>query len=619
MRNATGGSASRSAGTLRLAHRSAGYHAYTQGPGSGYVIVAADDECFSSAIIGYSYCGTFDFANMPDAMRLWLEGYDHALNASKRKAAGSKPTAARTGYADIAPLLTSKWGQDAPYNGKCPIIGGKQAPTGCVATALSQIIYYNRYPAVGYNGNVYDYAAMTDTYATGSTQEAEDAVAQLMHDVGLACNMNYGASVSGALNIDGARAMTNHFGYDKSAILLSRDFYSADEWSDMLYGSLASGAPVFYAGLNGSAGHAFVCDGYQNGYFHFNWGWEGISDGYFLIDALNPKDQGTGGSDAGYNLQQEAIFNLKPAEDASDYATLMYCYTDFDVTAKGQSFASTATFTGSFLNYSLVPKDITLGLKVADSTGTATWLDGSDYTATLDTYAGPSQFSIPLSAFPTAEGQYTVYPAYRDNATGTWHEMRVNTTLAKTHLIATVAGSKINFANSSATGKPQLNFSAWSQEPAPGIANAECSVSVSITNNGADFADEISLLMNSYTTGQTEASSLPVSVNIASGGTTSVTFRLTAPAAPDMYKCLIVDSKGEELNAVPPYLNIIAPPSSIDSIDEKSHKAETSVYAPSGVKVLHLKAGEALDTSSLAKGIYIVVSGNAARRIVVGH
>ncbi len=314
-------SASRAAGTVLLAHHSTGYYVYTRGEADGFVIIAADDTFFSNKVIAYSDCGTFSPTRLPDGLRWWLDGCDRASESAAAKRAKTLTASAQPAYADIAPLLSCRWGQDAPYNGKCPFVGNRQAPTGCVATALSQIIYHNKYPATGYQGHAYDYSAMTDTYSAGSTQAAKEAVAQLMYDVGLACNMNYGASVSGALNIDGARAMIDHFGYDKSAILLSRDFYSTEEWTNMLYTSLAAGSPVFYAGLNGRAGHAFVCDGYQDGYFHFNWGWEGISNGYFLIDALNPKDQGTGGSDTGYNLQQEAIFNLKPAEDTSDYTT----------------------------------------------------------------------------------------------------------------------------------------------------------------------------------------------------------------------------------------------------------------------------------------------------------
>ncbi len=554
-------SSSSSADVLQLAHHSTSYYAFTRGEANGFVIVAADKECFANEIIAYSDSGTLDADYLPDGLRWWLDGCDRALEYAKAKGHACH-SSARTVYDDVPPLLSSKWGQGAPYNGKCPIVDGVKAPAGCVATALSQIIYYNEYPADGTGGYAYD--AMTDTYSSASSQASKDAVAQLMYDVGTASNMKYGREVSGTQNIDGARAMVSRFNYDKCAVLLSRDFYTDEEWTEMLYNSLAAGSPIFYAGLNGNAGHAFVCDGYQNGYFHFNWGWEGISDGYFLLDALNPKDQGTGGSSSGYNLQQEAVFNLKPAESCSDYPALMYCYTDFDVTEKRQTFSSTATFTGSFLNNSLVPKDITLGLKVVSRDNAVTWLEGGSDTGTLDTYAGPNLFCVPMSGFPAADGQYKVCPAYRDDATGIWYEMRVNRTCTKTYLVATVSENNIKFANSSANGKPQLDFSGWAVQPNPIVAGRECSINVAVTNSGIDYTDEIRLVMVSYTTGQTAMTSSPVALSIASGNTETVTFNTTAPATSGFYKCMVISSAGEQLNAVPPYFNIIEAPSEED-------------------------------------------------------
>ncbi len=703
------------------------YYVFQRGTNGGYVVVAADDERFGTAVLGYSDCGSFDANDLPEALRWLLSAYDCALTSGDVHA-----PLAQTDFADIEPLLTSRWGQDAPYNGECPVVDGVQAPTGCVATALSQIIYYNKYPSVGYEGHAYDYAAMSDTYSAASTAEAKAAVAQLMHDVGLACNMNYGATVSGAVNIDGARAMANHFGYDKSAILLSRDFYTAKEWTEMLYNSLANGVPVFYAGLNARAGHAFVCDGYRDGYFHFNWGWEGLSDGYFQLDALNPKAQGTGGSSEGYNLQQEAIFNLKPAEAESGYASLMYCYTDFDVTEREHAFTSTAVFTGSFLNYSLVAKDVSLGLKVVGTDNGVTWLR-SDYTATLNTYDGPTQFEVSMAEFPATAGQYAVYPAYLDNATGVWQEMRVNTTLKKTHLIATVEGNKVRFANSSDDNVPQLDFSAWTTSPAPGVAGRKLVVSVDVTNNGLAYDGEIRFVMTDYRTGETAAVSSTVDLALASGDVENVEFELVAPATAGMYKCFVYDSKDRRLNSVPPYLSIADAPiepelvlnlsaltaseegdvaldrmsftavidcesgtyeggnlelrimneagsevlascskvfsieagetksvafsgpfngleegktylaalfyetdgewlqlgesmrfttavaNGIEAISAATLSTPLTVYNLMGVKVLSLEGGESFDSATLSPGIYILRSGNAVRRIVVGR
>ena len=130
---------------------------------------------------------------------------------------------------------------------------------------------------------------MIDSYNGSYTDEQAAAVAYLMKACGYSCDMAYTPNSSGALSINAAKALFENFKYNPNLQYLNRDYLSATEWENIIYAELAAKRPVLYGGRSSSVGHEFVCDGYDgNGYFHFNWGWGGMSDGYFLLDALNP-------------------------------------------------------------------------------------------------------------------------------------------------------------------------------------------------------------------------------------------------------------------------------------------------------------------------------------------
>lgn len=207
----------------------------------------------------------------------------------------------------VEPLVMSKWDQDEPYWRFCPMDTYGRALTGCVATAISQVLYTNKYPNSGigekslvfngqtvyadYENTVYRYDLMQDSYLGDYTDESADAVATLMVHAGVAVNMMYGADGSGAYSQDVEPGLRYCFGIE-SARFHSRDYCSDEEWMDMLYKELSGGHPLYYDGVSGSgwgaAGHAFVCDGYdENGRVHTNWGWSGHGDGYFDINLLN--------------------------------------------------------------------------------------------------------------------------------------------------------------------------------------------------------------------------------------------------------------------------------------------------------------------------------------------
>ena len=287
----------------------------------GFVVISADDELPS--VLAYGLKNSYDAQIAPPAMQAMLEAYNHAVNSSVKTRA-AVPT-----HADISPLIKTQWNQNTPYNNNCPVESGVNCPTGCVATATAQIMYYHKWP------ETFNWDAMKTTYSSDDTGEAVDAVAKLMADVGEKVYMQYGAESSSANDMDACEALRIRYGYSENTNYIERSCYTAKGWDEVIYNELAANRPVFYGGLSASSGqgiggHAFILDGYQAkdgvGYFHVNWGWGGSSDDYFLISVLNPEQQYTGGNagSSGYSFNQSALVGVEKGE-LSDAKSMRLC------------------------------------------------------------------------------------------------------------------------------------------------------------------------------------------------------------------------------------------------------------------------------------------------------
>lgn len=242
-------------------------------------------------------------------------------------------------YKPVSPLLCDiSWDQTYPYNLMTPCyVGTTHSATGCVATAMAQIMYYHKYPAQGagqktykpetlnqtitvdFSKSHYGWDVMTPKYDATSTDTARNAVALLMRDCGVAVEMAYGEQ-SGSMIDRWPVPLTTNFGYDKGLGYLTSTYYSQTEWDDIIRSEIDNARPVFATGFtDGNGGHAFVFDGYDaDGLIHVNWGWSGMSNGYFRTSALTPPSQGTGGSSGGFNYRQGIIVGIQPPTDDSE-------------------------------------------------------------------------------------------------------------------------------------------------------------------------------------------------------------------------------------------------------------------------------------------------------------
>jgi len=262
----------------------------------GFVIISNDDR--NAEVLAWSD-NRFDEAGMPDGLKWWLAATDEILSSGMAYTAATDINASLP--AEVQPMLRTTWGQGAPYNLLCP----NNYPSGCVATAMAQIMYYYKYPTHG-KGSVWDsgnlmfvdfgsatyaYDDMLESYAGEYTTTAGNAVATLMYHCGASVGMKYSANASGAYTYKVPTALRENFMFHKNVSYRGRDFHSNADWMNMVYTELAAGRPVLYAASdeNGTGGHAFIFDGYNaEGLVHVNWGWDSSADGYYDMSILDP-------------------------------------------------------------------------------------------------------------------------------------------------------------------------------------------------------------------------------------------------------------------------------------------------------------------------------------------
>ena len=345
--------------TIKSASDEELYYIFNINQDQGFIIVSGDDEAIP--ILAYSYTGGIEPSDVPPNFRKWIEGYKNQIRfiRSDPRADHSKinkhwelllsgntiPSSKST--SSVEPLLTTQWNQSPYYNQLCPFDNNESelSVSGCVATAMAQIMKYWNYPERGngyhsynheqlgvisanFGSAEYDWAAMPDV-----VNSPNPAVATLMFHCGVSVDMNYSAQSSGAyVIIDRSPvvhcseyAFKTYFGYDPNLSGVLRENYTTEAWVQMLQTELEAGRPIEYAGFGAGGGHAFVCDGYDsNDFFHFNWGWAGYYDGYFAIDALDPGGTGIGGGSGGYNSGHQAVIGIRPPENQTALDLRLY-------------------------------------------------------------------------------------------------------------------------------------------------------------------------------------------------------------------------------------------------------------------------------------------------------
>lgn len=449
------------------------FYIFNIGNEQGFVIISGDDA--AEPVLGYADVGSIDPNAIPENLQAWLQlNSVYVAQCAQRgllkTTSGNHHT---KGTVIVQPLLGEiQWGQDYPYNSYCPVysIGGveKHYYTGCVVTAATQIMAYHCHPQKGkgtksyqfkgqtltadFGNTIYEWDRILPSYLDNDMDESQwGPIATLSSHFGIAVEMEYGETASGAHTMFVPGALRDYFGYDKGTTMRKRDYYSTTEWLNLIKDELDAGRPVYYGATSEdrSGGHAFVCDGYDSeGYVHINWGWYGRSNGFFLVNHLSPGELGEGGGTGGYNVDQEIITGIQPEKEADTvferplYATVKVSYTDY-----GDSF-SVMTFLS---NYDVTPFDGQLAVALLKDNKTIHVLKQEAEQTHINGFAaGKTGFlsllmrDIQKKAGPSVtDGSYEVGLVFRESQTDSWQLVRTANGI-QGKVQAMVAAGKLN-------------------------------------------------------------------------------------------------------------------------------------------------------------------------------
>ncbi|MDO4691266.1 MAG: C10 family peptidase [Porphyromonadaceae bacterium] len=327
------------------------YYIFNDRDREGFVIISGDDR--TAPVLGYGSSGELDPKKLPEPLARLLAMHTERLE----KMRGAMlipgvpiPIPKPNPKAIKGPLLRSLWNQSAPFNDQAPLIGSQRAVTGCVATAMAQLMYYHKWPirglgshsyrhstgtlSVNFAESVYDWEHMLDEYAyddpLGDPKRRKPlwndvqarAVAKLMLDAGIAISTGYNLSDSGSgSNVGEAeRALAKYFGYRTKTVY--RNYTPSHKVLAAIKQELDRDNPILMVGSQKTSGHAWVLDGYdENGYLHVNWGWGGLSNGYFALSFMSPDNAGIGGFVGGYNQGQVLLLAHPNREGSEGFAS----------------------------------------------------------------------------------------------------------------------------------------------------------------------------------------------------------------------------------------------------------------------------------------------------------
>lgn len=482
-------------------------YVFNNGQNQGFVIVSGDERAIS--ILGYSEDGSFDEREMPDNMRAWLEGCANQIMAVKRGKIKSMPLKISQHKA-VLPLLTTKWGQGVAsktgraYNRKCPTINSVYCYTGCVATAMAQVMNYFQWPQKTsrpipkYTPNSkvgalpelpvreFDWVHMRDIYEGTETQEENDAVGWLMRYCGQAVEMNYGTGSSGASTVNIPQAMKTYFGYDINTRFVFRNDYTADDWDSLIYNEILEGRPVIYKGVSSMYGHSFICDGCDNnGLYHFNWGAEGRYNGYYALTALNPYQGGEGytGTNDGFTTDQGAVVGIQPVTDETeDLRALHVDYITYYSTKLYALFVNQTGAAGTF----------EYGFQYHLANDNSGQYKTKKTTATFNNMSQKT-FYFDVTSLNLSNGVYRFYP-YSKLSTSSTCFVNGNYNF---YLEVTISGGVVK----TITKHPKSNLTISSLECTGNkVVNMVQEVKVTVTNTGEEFNDIIYLFASRTTT-----------------------------------------------------------------------------------------------------------------------
>lgn len=432
----------------RSSEKDPALYVFNHSEGEGFVIIAGDDRV--KPVLGYSLVQNFPNGDLPCNVSAWLEEMQTQIERL-RDGEILIPDNGDTEKGDVGEtvvrLETPQWGQDEPFNDLCPTFYGQKSPAGCVMTATAIVMRYYQWPGRGTGvvpgyttdthqhpfssltlGHTYDWNQMPYAFESYSQKQAQE-VSTLMFDLGMMLKADYDPKGTGAYTHDIPKALYTYMGYEKGAKEHYRSDYSNEQWHDLLQEELDNNHPVIYGGFDKTmkGGHAFVLDGYTStNYYSVNWGWDGLYNGYFLLSALEPTGQGTGGNGSNFNYNQSAVLGLRTGGVPSVSSKLMFQTSEDGLNGivssnthweAHQSFSLTA---GVITNMDSQPFEGTLMLGLADKQGRIKQELAVDKLVTLDSQKGYTFLNCLCTINVSIQEGDRIRAYYKDKHTSEW-------------------------------------------------------------------------------------------------------------------------------------------------------------------------------------------------------
>lgn len=580
------------------------YYVFSAGKGLGYTIVSGDDRM--PDVVGYTDSGDYDADSLPSNFVSFMQAYqDFVDNATDEQVDEVMEMKAQTtGRSSVMPLMGEKWNQSSPYNNMCPTYQGQSTYTGCVATAVAQILHYhyskgadirlkNTIPAYTTKelgiympdiavGQTYDWANMQYIYNGDETAVQNDAVAKLMLHVGCAVQMDYTPDASGANATAGT--FVDYFGMDPDLIRnVNRSIYNIQEWDNILYEEMVNHRPVLYSGASMNGAHAFVIHGYADGLYYVNWGWGGSCDGYFDVTVLNPHSSsgaGASSSDDGYSMQNRMIVGIQPDNGKVDDTGGPVINSYLDLLFSPFIDVSTKKVTGKVMlspqNQSLVGKiNVSVGYKDNDNNIINVGVKPFELNSEIFSVGFYYNKNIPVDISFNYEDN-RIYQLLliesRDNENWT-----ICNGAEKTSVMFKVENGKVVFVNP----KTELSSSASLSNTSGGYAGMSNTIDITVSNAGdKEYYDKVYIMVGN-STAMPAGYTFAQGVTAPAGGSTTFSFYYT-PETAGAYNFWILDADGCEIGKSSiTFKTAAAPVLSFVSI-KCANASGDNVYAPYG-------------------------------------
>ena len=468
----------------------------------GYVLVSGDDRFME--VLGYSDSGSFDERQLPDNMKVWLQGFIEEMKGLDAQGYAPVKTSRRAAetWPAIKPMTTTKWFQQAPYNDLLPadeVIG--HYPAGCMTIATAQLVNYwgqktgkpikTLKPIPAYTTATlqlpmeelpvteFDWKKMQNAYSETSAEVNKTEVAKLIKYCAYANQADFTPIMTGGRNLYIPQTLIEYFGFDNTAILQLHEMYSHDAWTAMIYNELKNQRPVIYGASMTEitiAGHAFVIDGYDGDeMFHINFGWGGKSDGYYrlsVMDYHNKDNKDAPVSPSSFTSSQSAVFGAQIG--ASTPAEMLYSTLIWSISVTNNSITANCT------NMMGVTNTFEFGLAYLDENGTLETIVTKEEEVPADMTFKDISCTLQPTAKP--QGTYQVVAISRVKGNTQW------TIEKRQYVLATFDGTNVKLALSA----PQLE-AVDLQAIGSKKAQLDQEISFVLKNKGSEFLNNVYL------------------------------------------------------------------------------------------------------------------------------